>query len=111
MKTALRAVHLDDKYDLAKDRVFLTGTQAVVRLMLMQKERDRRAGRPTTERCVAMCQLLQKIRVPDVEVFVEPVREHPGGLWELMLQTRGTLATGETLVAGTLISTTRPQAN
>jgi len=37
---------------------------------------DRRAGRPTTERCVAMCQLLQGVRVPGVEVFVEPVREH-----------------------------------
>jgi 2,3-bisphosphoglycerate-independent phosphoglycerate mutase len=37
---------------------------------------DRRAGRPTTERCVAMCRKLQEIRVPDVEVFVEPVREH-----------------------------------
>jgi 2,3-bisphosphoglycerate-independent phosphoglycerate mutase len=37
---------------------------------------DRRAGRPTTERCVAMCRKLQAIRVPGVEVFVEPVREH-----------------------------------
>ena len=37
---------------------------------------DRRAGRPTTERCVAMCQKLQTIKVPGVEVFVEPVREH-----------------------------------
>jgi 2,3-bisphosphoglycerate-independent phosphoglycerate mutase len=37
---------------------------------------DRRAGRPTTERCQAMCRLLQQIRVPDVEIFVEPVREH-----------------------------------
>jgi 2,3-bisphosphoglycerate-independent phosphoglycerate mutase len=37
---------------------------------------DRRAGRPTTERCQAMCQLLQTIQVPGVEVFVEPVREH-----------------------------------
>src|SRR5262252_8610592 len=37
---------------------------------------DRRAGRPTTERCVAMCRLLQQIRVAGVEVFVEPVREH-----------------------------------
>src|SRR6516162_8498512 len=37
---------------------------------------DRRAGRPTTERCVAMCRLLQQIKVPGVEVFVEPVREH-----------------------------------
>lgn len=37
---------------------------------------DRRAGRPTTERCVAMCKLLQQVRVRGVEVFVEPVREH-----------------------------------
>jgi 2,3-bisphosphoglycerate-independent phosphoglycerate mutase len=37
---------------------------------------DRRAGRPTTERCQAMCRLLQEIKVPGVEVFVEPVREH-----------------------------------
>src|SRR5438552_4019290 len=37
---------------------------------------DRRAGRPTTERCVAMCRLLQQVRVPGLEVFVEPVREH-----------------------------------
>src|SRR5207244_11905456 len=37
---------------------------------------DRRAGRPTTERCVAMCRKLQEIRVPGVELFVEPVREH-----------------------------------
>src|SRR5262249_45173837 len=37
---------------------------------------DRRAGRPTTERCVAMCRKLQGVKVPGVEVFVEPVREH-----------------------------------
>jgi 2,3-bisphosphoglycerate-independent phosphoglycerate mutase len=37
---------------------------------------DRRAGRPTTERCVAMCRKLQQIRIPGVEIFVEPVREH-----------------------------------
>src|SRR5213083_2023028 len=37
---------------------------------------DRRAGRPTTERCMAMCRKLQTIRIPSVEVFVEPVREH-----------------------------------
>lgn len=40
----LNSVNLDDKYDLEKDQVFITGTQAVVRLTLMQKERDRRAG-------------------------------------------------------------------
>src|SRR5436309_1236439 len=37
---------------------------------------DRRAGRPATERCVAMCKKLQQVRVPGVEVCVEPVREH-----------------------------------
>src|SRR5271157_692722 len=37
---------------------------------------DRRAGRPATERCVAMCRKLQQIKIPGVEVFVEPVREH-----------------------------------
>ena len=37
---------------------------------------DRRAGRPTTERCIAMCQKLQTIELPGVDVFVEPVREH-----------------------------------
>jgi indolepyruvate ferredoxin oxidoreductase len=45
-ETPLRrnAVSLDDKYDLGKNRIFITGTQAIVRLLLMQKERDRRAG-------------------------------------------------------------------
>jgi len=37
---------------------------------------DRRAGRPATERCVEMCKKMQSIKVPGVEVFVEPVREH-----------------------------------
>lgn len=37
-------VSLEDKFDLSKDRVFVTGTQAVVRLLLMQKAMDRRAG-------------------------------------------------------------------
>ena len=41
---ALRPVTLADKYDLTQDRVFVTGFQALVRVCLMQKERDRRAG-------------------------------------------------------------------
>src|SRR5881227_1462434 len=41
---ALNHVTLDDKYDLTKSPVFVTGFQALVRLCLMQKERDRRAG-------------------------------------------------------------------
>src|SRR3954462_10061030 len=40
----LAHVSLDDKYDLSKRRIFATGYQALVRLTLMQKERDRRAG-------------------------------------------------------------------
>jgi indolepyruvate ferredoxin oxidoreductase len=40
----LRDVSLDDKYDLTKDRVFITGTQAIIRMLLMQRERDRLAG-------------------------------------------------------------------
>ncbi|HMP01411.1 MAG TPA: 2,3-bisphosphoglycerate-independent phosphoglycerate mutase [Gemmatales bacterium] len=37
---------------------------------------DRRAGRPSTERCIDMCGLLRQIGIPNVELFVEPVREH-----------------------------------
>src|SRR4051812_31053868 len=40
----LRDVTLDDKYDLGKSRIFVTGFQALVRLCLMQRELDRRAG-------------------------------------------------------------------
>ncbi len=35
---------LGDKYDLSKSRVYVTGPQAMVRLMLVQKLRDERAG-------------------------------------------------------------------
>ena len=41
---ALAAVTLDDKYELATGRVFLTGTQALVRLPMMQRQRDLKAG-------------------------------------------------------------------
>ena len=44
---ALNHVTLEDKYDLGKSRIFVTGFQALVRLCLMQKERDRRAGLDT----------------------------------------------------------------
>jgi indolepyruvate ferredoxin oxidoreductase len=37
-------ISLDDKFDLTKKRIFVTGVQALVRLGLMQKERDRLAG-------------------------------------------------------------------
>jgi 2,3-bisphosphoglycerate-independent phosphoglycerate mutase len=37
---------------------------------------DRRAGRPTTERCIEVVNKLRTVKVPGVEVFVEPVKEH-----------------------------------
>jgi indolepyruvate ferredoxin oxidoreductase len=37
---ALRAVMLDDKYSLDEGRIYLTGTQALVRLPMMQRQRD-----------------------------------------------------------------------
>ena len=40
----LHDVALDDKYDLSKERIFVSGAQAVVRMLLMQRERDRREG-------------------------------------------------------------------
>jgi indolepyruvate ferredoxin oxidoreductase len=41
---ALAAVTLDDKYALEKGRVYLTGTQALVRLPMLQRQRDALAG-------------------------------------------------------------------
>ncbi|MDQ6437289.1 indolepyruvate ferredoxin oxidoreductase family protein [Mesorhizobium sp. LHD-90] len=40
----LHDVALDDKFDLSKERVFLSGAQAIVRMLLMQRKRDRLAG-------------------------------------------------------------------
>ena len=37
-------VALADKFDLSKERIFISGAQAVVRMLMMQRERDRRAG-------------------------------------------------------------------
>ncbi|MBC6408002.1 MAG: indolepyruvate ferredoxin oxidoreductase family protein [Rhodobacteraceae bacterium] len=42
-----RHISLDDKFDLTKNQVLLNGTQALARLMLMQKARDRAAGLKT----------------------------------------------------------------
>src|SRR5678815_3818849 len=35
---------LDDKYTVERGRVFLTGTQALIRLLMLQRTRDERAG-------------------------------------------------------------------
>ncbi len=44
---ALANVSLDDKYALDRGRVFLTGTQAIVRLLILQQQRDKLAGLDT----------------------------------------------------------------
>ena len=41
---ALRDVRLDDKYEIESGRVYLTGAQAFVRLLLLQHQRDQLAG-------------------------------------------------------------------
>ncbi|MGF7161062.1 indolepyruvate ferredoxin oxidoreductase [Rhodoligotrophos appendicifer] len=41
---SLRTVSLDDRYDLSKSLVLLSGVQALVRLTLMQRARDEQAG-------------------------------------------------------------------
>jgi indolepyruvate ferredoxin oxidoreductase len=40
-------ISLDDKFDLSKERIFVSGAQAIVRMLLMQRDRDRRAGLST----------------------------------------------------------------
>ncbi|MBE7638006.1 indolepyruvate ferredoxin oxidoreductase family protein [Sneathiella sp. P13V-1] len=42
-----KQVTLDDKYDLEEGQVFITGTQALVRLPIMQRQRDAAAGLKT----------------------------------------------------------------
>jgi indolepyruvate ferredoxin oxidoreductase len=44
---ALAAATLEDKYALRSGRIFITGIQALVRIPMMQRERDRAAGLAT----------------------------------------------------------------
>ena len=37
---------------------------------------DRRAGRISTEECETLCRRLREIRLPDAEIFIEPVRDY-----------------------------------
>ncbi len=47
----LTEISLNDRYDLSKRHVLLNGTQALVRLMLMQRARDEAAGLNTAGYC------------------------------------------------------------
>ncbi len=44
MNAPIKNISLSDKYDLDKGRIYLTGTQALVRLALIQRRRDVAAG-------------------------------------------------------------------
>jgi len=44
IRRALENVSLDDKYTLESGRIYISGTQALVRLPMLQRERDRAAG-------------------------------------------------------------------
>jgi len=54
---------------------------------------DRRAGRISTERSTALVDRLRRIRVPGVELLVEPVKEH-----RFVLVLRGSGLSGRTIV-------------
>jgi len=45
LRQALANVTLDDKYSLASGRAFMSGVQALVRLPMLQQERDALAGK------------------------------------------------------------------
>ena len=40
----LKDVKLDDKFNLSKQHILISGVQAIVRLTMMQHERDHNAG-------------------------------------------------------------------
>jgi indolepyruvate ferredoxin oxidoreductase len=44
LRAALQNVSLDDKYALPKGRAFMSGTQALIRLLMLQRERDAANG-------------------------------------------------------------------
>ena len=44
---SLHDVSLNDKYDLSKQRIFVSGAQAIVRMLMMQRALDQRAGLST----------------------------------------------------------------
>ena len=47
VRRALEAVTLDDKYTLGQGRAFMSGVQALVRLPMLQRQRDAAAGLDT----------------------------------------------------------------
>ncbi|MGL4576911.1 MAG: indolepyruvate ferredoxin oxidoreductase family protein [Burkholderiaceae bacterium] len=44
LRAALQSVTLDDKYTLTSGRAYMSGTQALIRLLMLQRQRDAAAG-------------------------------------------------------------------
>ncbi|MBV5332010.1 hypothetical protein JZU54_00100, partial [bacterium] len=47
LRKALESVTLDDKYSLSAGRAFMSGVQALVRLPMLQQQRDALLGKRT----------------------------------------------------------------
>jgi indolepyruvate ferredoxin oxidoreductase len=43
-RSLLENISLDDKFTLERGRAFITGTQALIRLAMLQRQRDAEAG-------------------------------------------------------------------
>ena len=86
----LRDVSLDDKYSLQSGRIYITGTQALVRLPMMQHLRDKAAG---------LLPLARK-KVEEEERRIAGIKRNeslrPGWL-DGALRAAGVLKEGETL--------------
>ena len=61
-------LHLTDSDLAARGNFCSVGAQGLIT--------DRRAGRIPTDTCARLCGLLEKVRIPGVDVIVRPVREH-----------------------------------
>ena len=53
-KNVLRDVSLDDKYRLNKTKAYLTGIEALVRLPMLQHQRDQQKGLNTAGFCIRL---------------------------------------------------------
>jgi len=68
----LEALGID--FDLQSDDVVARGNFCSVNEMGLVT--DRRAGRISTEKCIELCRLLDRVAIEGVKILVRPVREH-----------------------------------
>ena len=69
---ALEAIGID--FDLQLEDVVARGNFCTINKAGVIT--DRRAGRITSEKCVELCQLLDGLRVDNVQLIIRPVKEH-----------------------------------